>query len=236
MKLSFQNDRVLAVVAHPDDAELLCAGTLLRAAADGAAIGLCVLCRGDKGQPARPVKNLAAVRRRELQAAAKILGGEVFPGGCNDGELADGNTERRRLVEVYRTFRPTLVLAHCPVDYHTDHRAAAALAETVSWSCASHGYRTGLPPLATSPALWWMDTILMHQFTPDFYIDVSAHLPAKERMLACHRSQLARGKDGDFSPLLTVMRQQCEARGAQAGVAAAEAFRVHAAFKRLRAW
>lgn len=236
MKLTFHHDRVLAVVAHPDDAELLCAGTLARAAADGAAIGVCVLCRGDKGQPARPLKNLAARRRREMQAAVRLLGAELFCGPFNDGELVDATPARRWLVDVFRTFRPTLVLAHCAVDYHTDHRAASALAETVSWSCASHGYRTGRPPLAASPALWWMDTILMHQFTPDFYLDVSAHLPLKERMLACHRSQLARGNDRDFSPLLDVMRRQAQTRGAQAGVAAAEAFRVHAAFKRMSAW
>ncbi len=236
MKLTFHHDRVLAVVAHPDDAELLCAGTLARAAADGATLGLCVLCRGDKGQPARPIRNLAAVRRRETQAAARLLGAELFHGGFNDGELADGPAERRRLVDIYRAFRPTLVLAHCAVDYHTDHRAASALAETVSWSCASHGFRTRRPPLESPPALWWMDTILMHQFVPDFYLDVSAHLPLKEQMLACHRSQLARGNDPDFSPLLDVMRRQAQTRGAQAGVAAAEAFRVHAAFKRMSAW
>jgi N-acetylglucosamine malate deacetylase 1 len=49
MKLSFTNDRVMAVMAHPDDAELLCAGTLARAKADGAAIAICVMCAGDKG-------------------------------------------------------------------------------------------------------------------------------------------------------------------------------------------
>ena len=49
MRITFQHDRVLAVMAHPDDAELLCAGTLARARADGAAIAICVMCRGDKG-------------------------------------------------------------------------------------------------------------------------------------------------------------------------------------------
>src|SRR5438105_13444852 len=66
MRLSFAGDRVLAVVAHPDDAELLCAGTLARARAEGAAVAVAVLCRGDKGQPAQPIRNLAAVRRREM--------------------------------------------------------------------------------------------------------------------------------------------------------------------------
>ncbi len=236
MKLHFDHERVLAVVAHPDDAEMLCAGTLARARADGAVIGVCVLCRGDKGQPARPVKNLAARRRTEMRAAARLLGAELFLAGFDDGQLMDGPDPRRQLLEVYRRFRPTLVLAHSPEDYHADHRAAGALAEAASWSCASHGYRTKSPPLVTAPALWWMDTLQMHHFTPGFYVDVSAFTELKERMLACHRSQLARAQDGDFSPLLDLLRLQSQARGAQAGVPAAEAFRIHAAFKRARAW
>ena len=60
-------------MAHPDDAELLCAGTLARARDDGAGVGLCVLCRGEKGQPPRTVKDLAAVRKRELRAACELL-------------------------------------------------------------------------------------------------------------------------------------------------------------------
>src|SRR5581483_44559 len=128
MRLDFAGERVLAVVAHPDDAELLCAGTLARARADGAAVAVCVLCRGDKGQPAERVADLTAVRRREMAGAAKLLGAELFRGGIGDGELCDDLTTRRKLIRVYRAFAPTLVLAHAPQDYHPDHRAAAALA------------------------------------------------------------------------------------------------------------
>ena len=76
----------------------------------------------------------------------------------------------------------------------------------------------------------------MSGFEPEFFVDVSLYLELKERMLACHVSQLARAEDKSFSPLLDVMRRQCQARGAQARVSAAEAFRSHQAFKRTRAW
>jgi len=236
MKLDFSHDRVLAVVAHPDDAELLCAGTLARARADGAAIGLCALCRGDKGQPAKPIPNLAVIRRRELASAAQLLGAELYSVGVCDGALSDTGATRQKVTEIFRRFRPTLVLAHAPEDYHPDHRAAAALAEAASWFCASRGYQTKSAPLATAPALWWMDTVNLSGFQPGFFVDVSPHLALKEQMLACHRSQLARAQDGDFSPLRELMRQQSHVRGAQSGVVAAEAFRVHQAFKRARAW
>jgi N-acetylglucosamine malate deacetylase 1 len=236
MKLDFTNERVLAVVAHPDDAELLCAGTLARAKSDSAAIGIYVLCRGDKGQQRRPISNLVRVRGREMAASARLLGAQLFQGGFSDASLFDGMTQRRALTEIYRQFKPTLVLAHAPEDYHPDHRAASALAEAASWFCASRGFKTRSPALAMAPSLWWMDTLNMNGFTPGFYVDISEQMPLKTRMLACHKSQLQRGADADFSPLAELLRLQARIRGSQSGVAAAEVFRACHGFKRGRAW
>ena len=236
MRLDFSSERVLAVVAHPDDAELLCAGTLARARSEGAAIAVCVLCRGNGGQPAKPIRNLAAIRRREMQAAARILGARPFFGIAPDGTLADAAVQRRLLVEIFRQFGPTLVLGHSPRDYHPDHRAASALVEAASWYCASRGFRTRSAPIPVAPAIWWMDTIAMMGFEPGFFVDISPFVSTKQKMLACHKSQLAQATDRDFSPLAELMRKQYEARGLQADVAAAEAFVAHGAFKRARAW
>lgn len=236
MRLDFSDERVLAVVAHPDDAELLCAGTLARARRDGAAIGIAVLCRGEKGQSREPVENLAAVRLSEMTDAADVLGAELLWGDVPDGELADVAAHRRITVDLLRRFRPSVVLAHSPEDYHADHRAASALAESATWFACSAGHETAHPPLETSPAVWWMDTVDMLAFEPGFFVDVTQFTPVKQQMLACHQSQLRRGDDGDFSPLSELMQRQMTARGAQAGVTAAEAFRIHPAWKRTRAW
>jgi len=236
MRFSFKGERVLAVVAHPDDADLLCAGTLARAKADGAAVAICVLCQGDKGKSSGKQRNIAAQRRKEMSASASLLGGQLFTANVPDGSLADDLRTRRVLVEIFRRFKPTLVLAHAPEDYHPDHRAGSRLAEAASWFCASRGHKTKSAALNCAPALWWMDTIDMSAFTPGFYVDISAHLAIKTQMLACHQSQLARGKDSDFSPLAELMRLQYRTRGMQSGVEAAEAFRAHFAFKRGRAW
>lgn len=236
MKMDFHGDRLLAVVAHPDDAELLCAGTLARARRDGAAVGICVLCRGDKGQPAPPIPDLAAVRRKEMAASAALLGAKWFPGTCPDGNLLDSSPNRLKLVEIFRTFKPSLVLAHAPEDYHPDHQAASSLAEAVSWLSASPGFKTRRPALGHPPAIWWMDTLQMNRFVPGLYIDISEFLELRVRMLACHRSQLQRANDPGFSPLADLMRTQARVRGMQACVAAAEAFRAHDAWKRSRAW
>ena len=237
MNLSFAHERLLAIMAHPDDCELLCAGTLARAKADNAAIGICVMCAGDKGISAGSAAGgLADQRRAEAQSAADLLGAQLFWFASPDGELMDTIDQRRKLVEIYRRFDPTLVIAHDPADYHPDHRAASALAEAASWFVSSRGHVTETKATAAPPALWFADTINMTGFMPDFYIDVTDHMDTKKRMLESHKSQLQRSGDKDFAPLLDLMIRQSQTRGAQAGVAAAEAFRTHHAFKRLRAW
>jgi LmbE family N-acetylglucosaminyl deacetylase len=237
MRLRFDDERILAVMAHPDDAELLCAGTLARARSEGAEIGICVMCNGDKGVPSGGgIEDLADVRRGEMSDAAKCLQAKVLWFDCADGALFDTLENRRKLIELYRQFSPTLVIAHDLCDYHPDHRAAAVLAEAATWFCASKGHATASPAMNSSPALWFADTINMSGFEPQFFVDVSSQLEVKKQMLGCHRSQLQRGKDGDFAPLMDLMVRQATTRGAQSGVVAAEAFRTHQAFKRTRAW
>ena len=236
MRLDFSGERVLAVVAHPDDAELLCAGTLARAKRDGAVIGVCVLCRGDRGQPEPPLPDLAEVRRKEMQAAADVLDAELLLGEFGDGTLQDDPPTRERVVELLRQFRPTLVLGHSAADYHADHRAASALVDACSWIASSRGLATASPPLDEPAAVWWMDTLGMHQFDPGFYVDVSDFAKLKEQMLGCHESQLQRGTEDGFVPLLEELRTQMRTRGRQAGVAAAEAFQVQRALGRTRGW
>ncbi len=79
-----------------------------------------------------------------------------------------------------------------------------------------------------------MDTVQMLGFDPGFYIDVTIHMELKLAMLRLHQSQLARATD--LPPLAETVELQARARGMQAGVAHAEAFRVAPMMKRIRAW
>lgn len=236
MKLTFSNDRVLAVVAHPDDMELLCGGTLARAADEGADVGIVILCQGDRGQPSEPMDNLAEVRRREATKAAELLGAQVMFGEFPDGTLADTPDVRATLVDLIRQFQPSLVISHAPNDYHSDHRAASQLAETSTWYAASRGHISKSAVLDHVPGLWFMDTVGMAGFEPGFFVDICSYVDTKRRMLRFHESQMARGNDKSFSALETLMLHQCAARGEQAGVSAAEAFRWAGTWKRTLAF
>ena len=174
------------------------------------------------------------MRRREMAAAAKLLGAGLLACGYSDGSLVDSVPTRRELIEVFRKFRPTLVLGHAPNDYHSDHQAAARLTEAATWFCAARGHQTSSSALHHPPALWHMDTIEMIDFEPGFYVEVGDSMRLKLQMLSCHKSQVARGDD--FPPLASVLQRQAGARGAQANVEFAEAFRHAPLMKRIRAW
>ncbi len=238
MRLDFSSERVLAITAHPDDAELLCGGTLARAAAAGAAVGWVVCCRGDRGvaQGQRPGRELAETRRHEAEAAAAIIGADVFFLDVADGELADSPPLRVQLTDLVRRFAATLVIGHAGNDYHPDHRAASRLAFAASWFAASAGQTTGTPPLAEPPCLWEMDTVSGLEFEPHFGIDITDHLDVKRRMLLSHATQLQRANDPDFVPLDRLMERQAALRGEQFATRWAEAFRWSRVWKRCSAF
>ena len=64
----------LALMAHPDDAEFLCAGTLIRLADRGWQIHIATATAGDCGSRTLPPDQIAALRRREATAAAQCIG------------------------------------------------------------------------------------------------------------------------------------------------------------------
>ncbi|MDP9441520.1 MAG: PIG-L family deacetylase, partial [Actinomycetota bacterium] len=107
--------RVLALYAHPDDADVSCGGTMARWAAAGAAVQVVVCAAGDKGSSDAAVDPAGLARRRaaEVAAAAAALGlsGHHLL-GHPDGELQNEPPLREELVTLVRRHRPDTVL--CP--------------------------------------------------------------------------------------------------------------------------
>jgi LmbE family N-acetylglucosaminyl deacetylase len=127
--------RLLAVVAHPDD-EITAAGALADAAARGAAVHVITATRGEKGTPDIPIsgpEELAKLRAAELLEHGTVLGfaeQQVW-------ELPDGDVSRHLesvtadLVREIRRIDPDTVLTfHSPSGYsdHPDHMAMGAAA------------------------------------------------------------------------------------------------------------
>ena len=226
--------RVLAIGAHPDDIEILCAGTLARFLDLGAAVHLAVACQGDRGGPAGSDPELADRRRAEARAAAALLGAPIDFLEFQDAGVFDTPEARERFVSVIRKARPDLILTHPPEDYHIDHIRVGELASAASWFAASGGHVGDQPCLDRPPAVVFLDTIAGSGFEPSLYVDISDHFELKRRMLACHQSQTARD-DGGIHALADLAETQARFRGFQVGVRYAEAFRPAPLWGRRRA-
>src|SRR5512136_339257 len=134
--MSTEPDRVLLVLAHPDDPEFFCGATLAQWARAGKEIHYLLLTCGDKGSddPAMTPESLCVDRQREQRAAAAVIGAqEVKFLGYADGELFNTLDVRREIVREVRRFRPDLLVTSDPMTYirpvginHPDHRAAGA--------------------------------------------------------------------------------------------------------------
>lgn len=135
MTKSDQPLRVLVVLAHPDDPEFYCGGTVARWASEGHEITYCLLTRGDKGDDdvRTDPEVIAQKRMAEQRAAAEILGvKEVIFLDHPDGYLTPDLTLRRDVVRVIRKVKPEIIVTCDPTNFfpgdryinHSDHRAA----------------------------------------------------------------------------------------------------------------
>jgi LmbE family N-acetylglucosaminyl deacetylase len=222
-------ERVLAVYAHPDDADVACGGTLARWAAAGAVIHLVVCTDGGRGtfDPALSPDDLAAQRRLELEQACKAVGLTSFEVlGMADGELEPDHEFRGTLVELVRRHRPDTVLGHDPTavffgqEYfnHRDHRSAGwALLDALSPAAALPHYFPEAGPPHQATTLYLSGTL-----EPDVWVDITDTVEVKVAAVECHRTQFASGPEGWVAG---VVRSRAEDEGRRAGVAFAEGFR-----------
>jgi LmbE family N-acetylglucosaminyl deacetylase len=219
---------VLAVYAHPDDADVACGGTLARWAKGGSAVHLVVCTDGGKGttDPAVEPAHLAAERAVELESSSELIGlSSVENLGFPDGELTDSDDFRRTLVERVRALRPAVVCGHDPTavffgqEYfnHRDHRiAGAALLDAVAPAAALPHYFPGAGPPHQVPTV-----LLSATLEPDEWVDISDTIETKASAVECHRTQFA-GQDGWAGE---AVRRRAAEEGRRAGVAYAEGFR-----------
>ncbi len=218
----------LAVYAHPDDADVSCAGTLARWAKAGCAVHVVVCTDGGKGtaNPAVDVVELAERRGRESAAAAQIVGLDSHQNlGMTDGELVNCHELRAVLVGWIRRLRPEAVLGHDPTAVffgqhyfnHHDHRELGwALLDALSPGAALPHYHPERGPAHQVQVAYLSGTL-----EPDVFVDVTETIDAKVAAVECHASQLpeAPGWADD------VVRARAAEEGNRIGVAYAEGFR-----------
>jgi LmbE family N-acetylglucosaminyl deacetylase len=220
--------KALVIVAHPDDAEFLCGGTIARWCSEGWEVNYVLTTSGDMGHRDQQMtrEKLAKIREREQLAACRVLGVKEcvflrYP----DGFVEDTAELRGKLVREIKRFKPDVVVTWNPYRTsftHRDHRLTGQAAIDAVYPLARNylGYpehlEEGLAPHRVS------EVLLAGSEQPDYYVDVSDFLNKKIEALKKHKSQL-----GGVS--IRELRKRVRARmaetGRQAGYKLAEGFR-----------
>ena len=214
---------VLAIGAHPDDAELCAGGALAWARREGMSTAILDLTRGERATQGTPEE-----RACEASAAAEILG---LAWRANlelpDRGVVDELPAAERLALALRRARPRLVMAHSEHEEHPDHRGAALLftraRRLAGRACAGPSHER--PHEVRSVLAFALEPCARASLT----LPLDAELWARKRKaVAAHASQLTRPEG---SPHLAGRgdvldrADRCAMRwGALSGSAHAEAF------------
>jgi N-acetylglucosamine malate deacetylase 1 len=179
---------LLAIVAHRDDAELLCGGTLAKMAALGYRTGILDLTRGEMG-----TEGSADLRGQEADAAADVLGVTARRNaGFPDAGLENTPETRAHVASFIRAFRPRVVILPYVEGRHPDHRIASQLGYD---ACFLAGL--GKLPIAGEAhrptKLLYSLTYRENAVKPTFVVDITEQMETKMRAIACYDSQF-RGK------------------------------------------
>ena len=230
-------ERLLVVMAHPDDVDFGAAGTVAAHTEAGVEVAYCIVTDGDNGgfDPDVPREQIPGIRQAEQRAAAKEVGvQEVHFLGYPDGQVPSTSMDLRRdISRVIRKVRPQRVVTQSPEftwsslpTSHPDHRATGLAAVTAVYPDARNPFAH--PQLLADEGLrdWKVaETWLGGHRERSHYVDVTDVFDRKVSALRRHESQLA-GVPGDLEGLLRGWLGRWAEEGGLAEGRLAEAFYV----------
>jgi LmbE family N-acetylglucosaminyl deacetylase len=186
----------LAVAAHPDDIELMMAGTMLMLARAGCELHYINLCNGALGTADLDPGVIAAIRADEAREAARILGATWHAPMVDDLDLYYDRSIPRRLGAIVREVRPTIMLVQSPQDYMEDHMNACRVAVTAAFTRGMRNFITEPPRDAIAGDVtvyhalpWGLRDPLRRILRAGQYVDITPVLAEKRNALAAHKSQ-----------------------------------------------
>ncbi|MFO0823108.1 MAG: PIG-L family deacetylase [Gemmataceae bacterium] len=227
----------IAILAHPDDAEFLCAGTLLRLRKEhGWTIHVASMTPGDCGSAEHTPEEIARIRRGEGKAAADTIGAIYHCVEERDLRVIYNEQALEKVVHLLNAVKPQVVFTHSPDDYHLDHEQTSKLVRAATFAAPIKNFLHGRhvnPPMDHIPHLFYCDPLegkdaFGQPIVPAFRINITNVMDDKARMLDCHESQRAwLRKHHGVDNLVDSMKDWGAAQGKAAGVPFAEGFRQH---------
>ena len=175
---------VLAIAAHPDDVELICGGTLVRARMLGRSTGILDLAAGELGSLGTP-----ELRAKEAAKAAKVMGASVRENlGFPDGGIENTPETRAKVAVVIRRLKPKIVITHSQHGRHPDHPIVAQLVRDACFVAGLKKVEPKVPPHRPLKVLHALSFREDNQ-KPTFVVDISESFEKKVEAIACYESQ-----------------------------------------------
>lgn len=231
------NKTVLCLMAHPDDAEILCAGTLALLAGKGWKIALATMTPGQAGSIELRAEAISAVRRVEAAQSARVLNASYHCMESEDVFITYDKPTLLSVIELFREVRPDMVITASPSDYMLDHELTSNLAQTACMGATIRNIEIpGTVPAQQVPHLYYADPIkgkdrFGQGVKADLLVDISSVMQIKEEMLCCHKSQREWLQHiSGVDEFVLMMKAYSAQKGEEAGVQFAEGFRQHLGF------
>ena len=225
----------LSLLAHPDDAEFVCGGTLCRLAEAGWEIHIATATPGDCGTMELSQEQIAEIRRKEGAAAAALIGATFHCLEERDVNVIFDQATGKKAIDLFRKVAPTLVFAHPRLDYMLDHEQTHLLARRAAFAYPAPN-ASKLPRLEGSqvPWLYYCDPIggvnpySGEKVDATCRIDITEQFGKKTEMLVCHASQREwlQAHHG-MDEYVEAMKRHSAMRGDELAVEYAEAFVQH---------
>ncbi len=227
------NKTVLGIFAHPDDAELMCVGTLSLLKKAGWEVHIATMTPGDKGSAELTREEISVIRRAEGAKAAERLGGTYHCLECDDVYIMYDRETINKATTLIRKVQPTIVITASPNCYMIDHETTSLVTQTACFGAGIKNMEAAGEPYGMVPYLYYVDPMEGKDkfgvpVIPGFYVDITGEIGIKEETLACHASQREwLRKHHKMDQYLIAMKQFAAHRGAEISVKYAEGFRQH---------
>jgi LmbE family N-acetylglucosaminyl deacetylase len=224
---------VLGVFAHPDDAEMVCAGTLSLFRKAGWKVHIATMAPGDKGTAEYSREEISRIRKIEAADAAGVIGAKYHCLELEDVYILYDRESINTTTALIRSIQPAVVFTASPDDYMLDHELTSKIVQTACFSSGIKNMEVNATPYEPVPYLYYCDpmegkNILGKPVIPSMYVDITGEIEVKEKMLAHHESQrnwlLTHHKMDEY---ILAMKRFARDRGKKAGVEFAEGYRQH---------
>jgi LmbE family N-acetylglucosaminyl deacetylase len=220
---SQQRQRVMAIVAHPDDEVLGCGGALRTHVLAGDEVCVVILADGETSRSGSNDAGIVAKRENAARSAAKVLGVHQLEFQRLPDNGMDGipRLELAKLVEKYvQGIAPDTIYTHHAGDLNVDHRRVNEAVLVASRPQAGNSLQT-LLFFETPSSTEWQRPDPAVSFIPNWFVDISDVLDVKLRALKAYQGEM---RDWPHPRSFEGVQHLAGWRGAIVGCRAAEAF------------